>query len=54
MRRPPPTGQQLRDRYEREAQTSVLPTDWGIGNIRKTMNIASWPVGAQKKWYQRG
>ena len=45
--------QQLRDRYEREAQTLANLTGWNIGEIRKTMNIASAPVAEEKKWYQR-
>jgi hypothetical protein len=45
--------QQLRERYEREAQTLANLTGWNIGEIRKTMNIASLPTGDEKKWYQR-
>jgi hypothetical protein len=45
--------QQLRDRYEREAQTLANLTGWTIGEIRKAMNLASLPVGQDKKWYQR-
>jgi len=45
--------QQLRERYEKEAQTLANLTGWNIGEIRKTMNIASLPVGEEKKWYQR-
>ncbi len=45
--------QQLRDRYEREAQTLANLTGWNIGDIRKQMNIASLPVSEGKKWYQR-
>ena len=45
--------QQLRDRYEREAQTLANLTGWNIGEIRKSMNIASIPVPDEKKWYQR-
>jgi hypothetical protein len=45
--------QQLRDRYEREAQTLANLTGWNIGDIRKQMNIASLPVNEEKKWYQR-
>jgi hypothetical protein len=45
--------QQLRERYEREAQTLATLTGWNIGDIRKTMNIAALPVGDEKKWYQR-
>ncbi|MEQ1795759.1 MAG: DUF2330 domain-containing protein [Nitrospira sp.] len=45
--------QQLRERYEKEAQTLATLTGWNIGEIRKTMNIASLPAGEEKKWYQR-
>lgn len=45
--------QQLRERYEREAQTLANLTGWNIGDIRKQMNIASLPVGEEKKWYQK-
>ncbi|MGZ8366918.1 MAG: hypothetical protein ACXWWG_11460 [Nitrospira sp.] len=45
--------QQLRERYEREAQTLANLTGWNIGEIRKTMNLASLPTGEEKKWYQR-
>ncbi|MBI4001346.1 MAG: DUF2330 domain-containing protein, partial [Nitrospira defluvii] len=45
--------QQLRERYEREAQTLASLTGWNIGDIRKTMHIASWPAGEEKTWYQR-
>ena len=45
--------QQLRERYEREAQTLANLTGWNIGDIRKQMNIASLPVSEEKKWYQR-
>jgi len=45
--------QQLRSRYEREAQTLANLTGWNIGEIRKTMNIASAPVTEEKKWYHR-
>lgn len=44
---------QLRERYEREAQTLASLTGWNIGDIRKMMNIASVPAGEEKKWYQR-
>ena len=44
---------QLRERYEREAQTLASLTGWNISDIRKTMNIASLPTGEEKKWYQR-
>ena len=45
--------QQLRERYEREAQTLANLTGWNIAEIRKSMNIASLPVPDEKKWYQR-
>ncbi|MBK9306546.1 MAG: DUF2330 domain-containing protein [Nitrospira sp.] len=45
--------QQLRERYEREAQTLAHLTGWNISEIRKTMNVASLPGGEDKKWYQR-
>jgi hypothetical protein len=45
--------QQLRERYEREAQTLANLTGWNIGDIRTQMNIASLPVNEEKKWYQR-
>ena len=44
---------QLRERYEREAQTLASLTGWNISDIRKTMNIASLPAGEEKKWYHR-
>jgi hypothetical protein len=45
--------QQLRERYEREAQTLGTLTGWNIGDIRKAMNLAALPLGDDKKWYQR-
>ena len=45
--------QQLRQRYERQAQTLATLTGWNIGEIRKAMNIAALPTGEEKKWYQR-
>ncbi len=45
--------QQLRERYEREAQTLATLTGWNIGEIRRTMNIAALPTSAGKKWYQQ-
>ena len=45
--------EQLRERYEREAQTLASLTGWNIGEIRKTMNIALLPGSEEKKWYQR-
>jgi hypothetical protein len=44
---------QLRERYEREAQTLATLTGWNIGEIRKAMNIAALPTSEEKKWYQR-
>lgn len=45
--------QQLRERYEREAQTLANLTGWHISEIRKAMNVASLPGGEDKSWYQR-
>ena len=45
--------QQLRERYEREAQTLANLTGWNIGEIRHAMNLASLQTGEEKKWYQR-
>ena len=45
--------QQLRERYEREAQTLASLTGWNISEIRKTMNMPSLPAAGEKKWYQR-
>ncbi|MDO9118311.1 MAG: DUF2330 domain-containing protein [Nitrospira sp.] len=45
--------QQLRERYEREAQTLATLTGWNIGEIRKTMNIAAVPTVEGKKWYRQ-
>jgi hypothetical protein len=45
--------EQLRERYEREAQTLANLTGWTIGEIRKAMNLASVPEAEEKKWYQR-
>lgn len=45
--------QELRERHEREAQALASLTGWNIGDIRKSMNIASGPSGNEKKWYQR-
>jgi hypothetical protein len=53
---PPQTAEPvpwLRERYEREAQTLVTLTGWNIGEIRKSMNIASLPISEEKKWYQQ-
>jgi hypothetical protein len=44
---------QLRDRYEREAQTLATLTGWNIGDIRRTMNIETASAPIEKKWYQR-
>ena len=45
--------QQLRERYEQEAQTLAALTGWNISEIRTTMNLTSLPAGGEKKWYQR-
>lgn len=45
--------QQLRERYEREAQTLSTLTGWNIGEIRKSMDIAALPTSDNKKWYQQ-
>ncbi len=45
--------QELRERYEKEAQTLAHLTGWNIGEIRRAMNLASLPVGDEKTWYQR-
>lgn len=45
--------QQLRERYEREAQTLANLTGWNIGEIRRAMNLVSLPAHDEKKWYQR-
>lgn len=45
--------QQLRERYEREAQTLATLTGWNIGDIRRTMNIETASVPIEKPWYQR-
>ncbi len=45
--------QQLRERYEREAQTLATLTGWHIGDIRKAMNLAAIPASEERKWYQR-
>jgi hypothetical protein len=45
--------QQLRERYEREAQTLATLTGWNIGDIRRTMNIETALPPIEKKWYQR-
>ena len=45
--------QQLRDRYEREAQTLATLTGWNISDIRRTMNIETASAPIEKKWYQR-
>jgi len=45
--------QQLRKRYEQQAQTLANLTGWNIGEIRKQMKIAALPGTAEKKWYQR-
>ncbi|TKB64045.1 MAG: DUF2330 domain-containing protein [Nitrospira sp.] len=45
--------QQLRERYEREAQTLATLTGWNISEIRKSMDIAALPTNDNKKWYQQ-
>jgi len=45
--------QQLRERFEREAQTLATLTGWNIGEIRKAMNIAALPTSDEQKWYER-
>lgn len=45
--------QQLRERYEHEAQTLANLTGWNIGAIRNAMNLASSPEGTVRKWYQQ-
>ncbi len=45
--------QQLRDRYEREAQTLATLTGWNIGDIRKAMNLSALPTSNGRKWYQK-
>ncbi len=45
--------QQLRDRYEREAQTLATLTGWNIDDIRRTMNIETASASIEKRWYQR-
>ena len=44
---------QLRERYEREAQTLATLTGWNIGDIRRTMNIETASAPIEKPWYQR-
>lgn len=45
--------QQLRERYEHEAQTLANLTGWNIGAIRNAMSLASSPEGTVRKWYQQ-
>jgi hypothetical protein len=45
--------QQLRERYEKEAQTLANLTGWQIGEIGRAMNFASTPLTEEKRWYQR-
>ena len=45
--------QQLRERYEHEAQTLANLTGWNIAEIRKTMNLAAFPKDEDRTWYQR-
>ena len=45
--------EQLRDRYEKEAQTLANLTGWNIGDIRRTMHIETASAPIEKQWYQR-
>lgn len=45
--------QQLRERYEKEAQTLATLTGWNIGDIRRTMHIETTSAPIEKQWYQR-
>ncbi|MFO0731050.1 MAG: DUF2330 domain-containing protein [Nitrospiraceae bacterium] len=45
--------QQLRERYEREAQTLASLTGWNIEEIRRTMKIDTAAAPGERKWYQR-
>ena len=45
--------QQLRERYEKEAQTLATLTGWNIGDIRRTMHIETASALIEKQWYQR-
>ena len=45
--------QQLRDRYEHEAQTLASLTGWSIDEIRHKMKIDSAAAPSERKWYQR-
>lgn len=45
--------EQLRTRYERDAQTLAHLTGWNLEDIRRTMNIDALPVATPQKWYQR-
>ncbi|MDP1769925.1 MAG: DUF2330 domain-containing protein [Nitrospirota bacterium] len=44
--------QQLRERYEKEAQTLATLTGWNIGEIRRTMNIQTASAPSDKRWYK--
>ncbi len=44
---------QLRERYEREAQTLATLTGWNIEDIRKAMKIDTASAPVERKWYQR-
>jgi hypothetical protein len=45
--------QQLRERYEKDAQTLANLTGWQIAEIRRAMNLVSTSLIEEKKWYQR-
>ncbi|MCC6139204.1 MAG: DUF2330 domain-containing protein [Nitrospira sp.] len=45
--------QQLRERYEKEAQRLATLTGWNIGEIRTRMNLASLPAEKEQAWYRR-
>ena len=45
--------EQLRDRYEKEAQTLATLTGWNIGDIRRTMHIETASAPIEKQWYRR-
>ncbi len=43
----------LRELHERQAEMLASLTGWNIGDIRRTMHLASRPDGEEKRWYQR-
>ena len=45
--------EQLREGYEREAQTLASLTRWKIEEGRKSMNLALLPRNPDRKWYWR-